>query len=102
MSNQFSDDFLNLSTVSACLEKRGELSNSEPFNNLKSKLSTSSKEEKNEFGQKLNGLKKNLYLACDTMIQEIQALLEKDITILPCYNQYNHQKPLSSLLDLLE
>jgi phenylalanyl-tRNA synthetase alpha chain len=78
MSNQFTLDFADLSTVSACLEKRDELANSQAFGDLKSMLGTATKEQKIELGQKLNVLKKDLYSACDTKIQEIQSLLEQD------------------------
>jgi phenylalanyl-tRNA synthetase alpha chain len=78
MSNQFTLDFADLSTVSACLEKRDRLANSQAFGNLKALLGTATKEQKIELGQKLNILKKDLCSSCDTKIQEIQASLEQD------------------------
>jgi phenylalanyl-tRNA synthetase alpha chain len=78
MSIQFASDFANLTTVSACLEKRDELANSQAFGNLKALLGSATKEQKIDLGQKLNILKKDLYSACDSKIKEIQALLEQD------------------------
>jgi phenylalanyl-tRNA synthetase alpha chain len=78
-NNQFSVFFVELKTVSACLTKRDQLSESGLADELKEKLKTATKEEKIILGPKLNQLKQDLKSACDTRIQQIQEELEKDL-----------------------
>lgn len=70
--------FQDLTTVSACLSKRDELSTSGLFTQIREKLVHASVEEKKQLGKDLNEHKKSLQTACDKKIQLIQAQQEKD------------------------
>jgi phenylalanyl-tRNA synthetase alpha chain len=74
----FANYFTDLKTVSACLAKKEELSSEGIIADLKQKITTCTKEEKNAIGQQLNLAKKSLQETADSRIQEIQAELEKD------------------------
>jgi phenylalanyl-tRNA synthetase alpha chain len=76
--NQFTSNFEDLNTVSACLELRDQLSDSGIILELKNQLPTADKESKILLGKQLNELKQNLKTSCDSRIQAIQLELEKD------------------------
>jgi phenylalanyl-tRNA synthetase alpha chain len=74
----FEELFVDLKTVSSCLEVRDQASNSGHIQTIKEKLKTASKEEKITLGQTLNIYKQDLKSACDSRIRAIQNELEKD------------------------
>lgn len=74
----YSEYFRELSTVSACLEKRDELSNIGRIREIKDLISIADSESKKTLGAELNELKKDLQLACDEQIKLIQSKVEVD------------------------
>jgi phenylalanyl-tRNA synthetase alpha chain len=77
-SNQFEPKFQKISTVSACLELRDQLSDSGIILELKNQLPTADQNSKITLGKQLNQLKQELKIVCDQRIQAIQLELEKD------------------------
>ncbi len=98
-NNQFSVFFVELKTVSACLSKRDELSESGIAKEIKEQLKTATKEEKITLGPKLNQIKQDIKNSCDERIKLIQEEIEKDIftSFDPTFESDKYQNKLGQL-----
>ncbi|NJK71832.1 MAG: hypothetical protein HC932_06410 [Thermales bacterium] len=76
----YSKEFANKSTISACLTLRDQLLNSEEIFDLINQVKEANSDEKKNIGAKLNIIKKEIQDASDGRIQIIQTSNQK-ITI---------------------
>jgi phenylalanyl-tRNA synthetase alpha chain len=75
---EFHNQFGSLNTISACLKLRDELNNTNEIKELKEKIINANAAEKPLLGSQLNTLKKEIQLACDNRIKQLQENLEKE------------------------
>jgi phenylalanyl-tRNA synthetase alpha chain len=105
--HMYQDQFNTLTTVTACLELRDQLMNSNRAAEIKSIIKTATSEEKQALGKELNLLRQTVQQYADLRIQAIQTEQEKDnfLEFDPTFHSENKLEksgsihPITSLLE---
>jgi phenylalanyl-tRNA synthetase alpha chain len=99
MTTNYSQQFLQLLSVSQCLACRDELMNKDRVAEIKHIIPTATADEKKLLGKELTDLRTQIQLACDVRIQQLQAEQEKDdyITFDPSFYSESYKTAAGSL-----